>query len=58
MAQSEITVSLSLKYRWWVKPLLHAARLWYICRLPIDPYRFAKWVGGRSIVVRTIDRAD
>ena len=52
MPQSEITVDLSLKFRWWVKPMLRAAALWYACRLPIDASRFAKWVGRHGSVIK------
>jgi len=52
MAQSEITVDLSLKFRWWVKPLLRGAALWHACHLPINACRFAKWIGRHGFILK------
>ena len=54
MAQSEITINLSLKFKWWVKPMMYTAMLWYACHFPIDTLRFAKWLGRRGTVLKVI----
>jgi hypothetical protein len=47
--QCEITIS--LRWRWWVWPLMRGAVIWYCCGLPVNPHRLADWIGRRGAVI-------
>ncbi len=48
MAMQECVITISLRWRWWVWPLMRAAAMWYRCGLPVNPDRLADWIGRRG----------